>query len=67
LHRTLIVWLFAGAVMITVSLATKPVYKGAMEGDVAVLSLDRTSGVSDYRLWAGLLFVCTVVLWWWFR
>ncbi|MEO8660612.1 MAG: sodium/solute symporter [Bryobacteraceae bacterium] len=67
LHRTLLVWLFAGAVMVAVSLMTKPVYKGIMAGDVAVASLDRTSGVSDYRIWAGVLFVCTVVLWWWFR
>ena len=67
LHRTLCVWLFAASVMIAVSLLTAPPHADQVEGNVLNASLDRSMGLADYRLWAGLLFACTVVLWWSFR
>jgi len=67
LHRTLLVWLFAAAVMIVVSLLTEPAPADKIEGHVFAAAPDRSMGVADYRLWAGLLFASTVVLWWSFR
>ena len=67
LHRTLVVWLFAASVMIAVSLLTEPALERQIEANVPADSPDRSTGVADYRLWAGLLFACTVVLWWCFR
>jgi len=67
LHRTLLVWLFAASVMIAVSLLTEPPNEDKIEGNVLAASPGRSIGVGDYRLWAGVLFACTVVLWWSFR
>jgi len=67
LHRTLLVWLFAAAVMIVVSLLTEPAPADKIEGHLFAAAPDRRMGVGDYRLWAGLLFASTVVLWWSFR
>ncbi|MCX6625808.1 MAG: hypothetical protein NTY38_33050 [Acidobacteria bacterium] len=67
LHRTLFVWLFAAAVMIGVSLLTEPPHEDKIKGNVFAASPVRSLGVGDYRVWAGLLFACTVVLWWTFR
>jgi len=67
LHRTLLVWLFAAAVMIAVSLLTEPAHADKIEGHVFAAAPHRSVGVADYRLWAGLLFASTVVLWWSFR
>jgi solute:Na+ symporter, SSS family len=67
LHRTLLVWLFAASLMIAVSLMTKPPNADKIEGNVLAASPNRSMGVADYRLWAGVLFACTVVLWWSFR
>jgi solute:Na+ symporter, SSS family len=67
LHRTLVVWLFAAAVMITVSLMSDPPRQDQVEGHVFSPASDRRLGLSDYRVWAGLLFASTIVLWWSFR
>jgi len=67
LHRSLLVWLFAAAVMMAVSLLTTPPHVDRIEGNVFVGASERSMGIADYRVWAGLLFVCTVVLWWAFR
>ena len=67
LHRTLFVWLFAASVMIAVSLVTEPPHEHKIEGNVLAASAERSIGLADYRVWAGLLFACTVVLWWCFR
>jgi Na+/proline symporter len=67
LHRTLVVWLFAAAVMIAASLMSDPPRQDKIEGTVFSPSHGRSMGLSDYRTWASLLFVCTVVLWWTFR
>jgi solute:Na+ symporter, SSS family len=65
LHRSLLVWLFAAAVMIGVSLATAPPPDDKIEGGVIATSASVTSG--SYGFWAAGLFVCTVILWWSFR
>jgi solute:Na+ symporter, SSS family len=67
LHRSLVVWLFAASVMIAVSLLTDPPRAGNVEGNVFAASADRSTGAGGYRLWAVLLFACTLVLWWAFR
>lgn len=67
LHRTFFVWLFAAAVMIVVSLLTDPPHREKIQGNVFAISTDGKKGLSDYRLWAVILFACTVVLWWAFR
>jgi SSS family solute:Na+ symporter len=67
LHRAIFVWLFAAGVMVVVSLMTTAPQQDRIEGNVFTASLRSGLGVADYRLWAGLLFVCTVVLWWVFR
>jgi hypothetical protein len=59
--------LFAAAVMIAVSLLTDPPHREKIQGNVFAISTDGKKGLSDYRLWAVILFACTVVLWWAFR
>jgi len=67
LHRSLCVWLFAVAVMIAVSLLTTPPREDKLVVTLPGASLERRRGFADYRPWAAVLFVCTVVLWWSFR
>lgn len=67
LHRSLCVWLFAAAVMMGVSLLTAPPRENKLEVTAHAASPELSLGFSGYRLWAGLLFACTVVLWWSFR
>ncbi len=67
LHRSLFVWLFAAAVMVGVSLLTAPPHEDRIEGNVFAATLDQSAGAANYQLWAGLLFACTLVLWWSFR
>jgi SSS family solute:Na+ symporter len=67
LHRSLAVWCFAAAVMIGVSLLTRPPHAAKIEGNVFAATAALHRGFADYRLWAALLFVCTVALWWAFR
>jgi hypothetical protein len=68
LHRSILVWCFAAITMVVVSLLTPrpPEYKidGYVFGSAAA---EPNAAASDYRLWAGALFVCTLVLWWAFR
>lgn len=45
--------------------APPPEYK--TEGNVFALAAGQCLGGTDYRIWAGVLFVCTLVLWWSFR
>ncbi len=67
LHRSLIVWLVAALVMIVVSLGTRPPSVEKVEGHTFSRFLSAGIGIRDYRIWAVLLFLCTVVLWWSFR
>jgi Na+/proline symporter len=67
LHRTLAVWLFAASVMIAVSLLNQPVYDYKTAGNELDAASCRSTAFSDYRVWAVLLFACTVALWWSFR
>jgi SSS family solute:Na+ symporter len=68
LHRSILVWCFAAITMVVVSLLTPrpPEYKidGYVFGSAAT---EPNAAASDYRLWAGALFACTLVLWWTFR
>jgi len=70
LHRSILVWLAAAAVMIAVSLATAPPQAARIEGNVfsaAAAQSAQGRGVADYRVWACLLFILSVALWWFFR
>jgi Na+/proline symporter len=67
LHRSLVVWTVAALVMIGVSLATRPPAQEKVEGNVFTKVSSSNLGLADYRLWAGVLFGCTLVLWWTFR
>lgn len=67
LHRSMVVWVAAAAVMAAVSLMTRPPEESKVEGNVFEAGKAHATGFADYRLWAGLLFALTIVLWWSFR
>lgn len=67
LHRSILVWLLAAAIMIAVSLVTAPPPDHKVEGNVFAATAKQSLGAADYRIWAGVLFICTLVLWWAFR
>jgi SSS family solute:Na+ symporter len=67
LHRSIVVWLFAALAMVVVSLLTAPPPDYKVQGNVFASAAEQTLGGTDYRIWASLLFVCTLVLWWSFR
>ncbi|MFN7934931.1 MAG: sodium/solute symporter [Bryobacteraceae bacterium] len=64
LHRSILVWVFAALVMVAVSLATAPPPAERIQGNVFALGQGSAGG---HRMWAALLFVCTIILWWMFR
>jgi SSS family solute:Na+ symporter len=45
--------------------AAAPEYK--TEGNVFASAAGQSVGGTDYRIWAGVRFVCTLILWWTFR
>jgi SSS family solute:Na+ symporter len=67
LHRSILVWFFAAITMIVVSLLTAPPPEYKTEGNVFASAVGQRMGGTDYRIWAGVLFVCTLILWWSFR
>lgn len=67
LHRSILVWFFAAITMVTVSLLTAPPPEYKIEGNVFASAAEQSAGGADYRIWAGVLFVCTLILWWVFR
>ena len=67
LHRSILVWFFAAITMIVVSLLTAPPPEYKTEGNVFASAAGQSPGGTDYRIWAGVLFVCTLILWWTFR
>lgn len=68
LHRSILVWCLAAVTMMVVSLLTDPPPEYKIEGNVFGSGGEgRNGGGTDYRIWAGVLFVCTLILWWTFR
>ena len=67
MHRTLVVWIIAAAVMIAISLASQPADPNKATRNVWGEFTAPGRGLSDYRKWAGVLFLCTVALWLSFR
>jgi Na+/proline symporter len=67
MHRTLVVWIIAAAVMIAISLVSQPADPNKATRNVWGEFTAPGRGLSDYRKWAGVLFLCTVVLWLSFR
>ncbi|MBL8222526.1 MAG: hypothetical protein JNL62_25025 [Bryobacterales bacterium] len=67
LHRSILVWCFAAMTMVAVSLTTAPPPEYKIEGNVFASAGELSIGGTAYRLWAAVLFACTLVLWWSFR
>ena len=67
LHRSILVWFFAALTMIMVSLLTPPPPQYKIEGNVFASAAEQGLGGTNYRVWAGVLFACTLILWWTFR
>lgn len=67
LHRSILAWLLAAVTMVVVSLMSAPPPEYKVQGNVFASAADQSVSGTDYRIWAGILFVCTVVLWWTFR
>jgi SSS family solute:Na+ symporter len=67
LHRSILVWCLAAITMVVVSLLTKPPAPYKIEGNVFASNAELTLGGTDYRIWAAVLFICTLILWWSFR
>jgi SSS family solute:Na+ symporter len=67
LHRSLMVWIVAALAMVGMSLATAPPHEEKVEGNVFVKVSHSNLSFGDYRMWAVVLFLCTLVLWWTFR
>jgi SSS family solute:Na+ symporter len=67
LHRSILVWMLAAVTMVAVSLLTAapPAYK--VQSNVFAAGAEMRLGGSAYRIWAGVLFACTLVLWFAFR
>ena len=53
--------------MVVVSLLTAPPPEYKIEGNVFSSAGEQSLGETDYRIWACVLFVCTLILWWVFR
>jgi solute:Na+ symporter, SSS family len=67
LHRSILVWFFAALTMMGVSLLTPPPPQYKIEGNVFASASEQSPGTTGYRVWAVVLFACTLVLWWTFR
>jgi hypothetical protein len=67
LHRSILVWVLAAVTMIVVSLFTAPPPAYKLEGNLFASATEQSLGGADYRIWACVLFICTVILWWAFR
>jgi len=68
LHRSILVWCLAAITMIVVSLLTPPPPEYKIDGYVfGSAAAEAKVTAPDYRVWASVLFVCTLILWWTFR
>lgn len=67
LHRSILVWFLAAVTMIVVSLSTAPPPDFKVSSTVFGIAAEESLGGTDYRIWAGVLFVCTLILWVSFR
>jgi SSS family solute:Na+ symporter len=67
LHRSILVWFLAALVMVVVSLLTPPPPEYKVESNVFASAAAQRLGGTDYRIWAGVLFAATLILWWTFR
>ena len=67
LHRSILVWFFSAITMVVVSLLTAPPPRYKITDNVFASPAKRSLGGTGYRFWAGVLFVCTLILWAVFR
>jgi len=67
LHRSILVWLSSAITMVVVSLLTAPPPEYKVESNVFASAAAESLGGTDYRVGAGVLFACTLILWSTFR
>ncbi len=67
LHRTILVWFFSAITMVVVSLLTAPPPEYNVASNVFASAVEQSLGGTDYRIWACVLFACTLILWATFR
>ena len=67
LHRSMLVWFFSALTMVVVSLLTAPPPQYKITDNVFASAAGQSPGGTGYRFWAGVLFVCTLILWAAFR
>ena len=67
LHRALLVWVITALVMIGVSLMSERPDPEKVRENMFRRLYQPWTGISDYRIWAALLLLCTIGLWWSFR
>jgi SSS family solute:Na+ symporter len=67
LHRSILVWFFSAITMVVVSLLTSPLPHGKVTSNVFASVAEESLGGTDYRIWALVLFACTLILWSTFR
>jgi len=67
LHRSILVWFFSAITMVVVSLLTTPPPQYKITDNVFASVAEQSLGGTGYRFWAGVLFVCTLILWAAFR
>jgi SSS family solute:Na+ symporter len=67
LHRSMLVWFFSAITMVVVSLLTAPPPQYKITHNVFASAAEHSLGGTGYRFWAGVLFVCTLILWAAFR
>jgi Na+/proline symporter len=67
LHRSMLVWFFSAFTMVVVSLLTAPPPQYKITNNVFASAAEQSLGGTGYRFWAGVLFVCTLILWAAFR
>jgi Na+/proline symporter len=67
LHRSLLVWIISAVTMVAVSLATQAADDPCIKEHTFRGDTQPWKGPRDYRAWAIVLLICTLVLWWSFR
>ena len=67
LHRSILVWFISAVTMAVVSLLTAPPPEYKVASNVFASAVELGLGGKNYRIWAGVLFACTLILWLTFR
>jgi len=63
----MLVWFLSAITIVVVNLLTAPPPEYKVASNVFVSATEESPGGTGYRIWAGVLFVCTLILWAAFR